>query len=97
MASFEVKLTEDISIAQLQQLMTQNIHVSRTGHLGNHYLANLLQFSCGIPCHIFDRNQIIRDENYWPEYLLINQQQVKLVEFHSIVLLQMTLRLLSVQ
>ncbi|MFA6974074.1 MAG: hypothetical protein WC238_05050 [Parcubacteria group bacterium] len=66
-------LVEDgsaFSINDLVELKRQGRFVARTGHLGNHYLSNLLLFSCGIPCAIFDRNLLLKDQNFWPSKII---------------------------
>jgi len=59
-------------------LRKKGFFVFRSGHLGNHYLSNLLLFACGVPCHLFDRNLVVRDRNYWSEFILAEGSHIPL-------------------
>lgn len=75
-----VEVRDDLSVNDLIGLRKKGFFVFRSGHLGNHYLSNLLLFACGVPCHLFDRNLVVRDRNYWPEFILAEGSHIPLAD-----------------
>lgn len=70
----------EFSVNDLIHFKETGRFVTRAGHLGNHYLSNLLLFACGVPCHIFDRNLMERDRNFYPGHIIIGGDKVAIAE-----------------
>jgi len=77
---FLMKHGGQFSINDLIGLTKERKFVMRTGHLGNHYLSNLLLLSCGIPSCLFDRNRLMKDRNFWPSKIIVDGAQLALAE-----------------
>lgn len=75
---FCIKKGNEYSLEMMQALHKEGHIVIRSGHLGNHYLSNLLIFEAGIPIHIIDGNLFLRDTNYYPSYVFLDNQRLKI-------------------
>ena len=82
---FSVINGENLSINNLLKFKKDGGLVFRSGHSGNHYLSNLILFAAGVPCHIFDRNLLLRDTNYYPGYVFIDSQKIKISQSGNVL------------
>lgn len=74
-------LNQSVSIIALKKLIKQGVAVIRTGHIGNHYLSNLLLLACGIPAQIYDRNMHggqQADCHYYPGHIFQNGKMFRI-------------------
>ncbi|MFA6183839.1 MAG: hypothetical protein WC682_01920 [Parcubacteria group bacterium] len=74
-----------LSINDLLELFKAGYLVMRSGHLGNHYFSNLLLYSLGIPCHVFDRNLLLRDTNFHPSCIIYRNQRIKIAKEEEVL------------
>lgn len=74
-----------VSINDLVARLREGCFVARTGHLGNHYFSNLLLFACGIPCAIFDRNLLLKDQNFWPSKIICGGKKSALAQENDVL------------
>lgn len=77
---FSISLGDNLSIKDLLDFFKKGFMVMRSGHLGNHYFSNLLLFNLGIVCHLFDRNLLWRDTNFYPGYIIYQGKKQKISE-----------------
>lgn len=75
----------NLSLMDLKNFKQAGYAVVRTGHLGNHYLSNLLLHNYGIPGEIFDKNLLLTDENYHPSYTLQDGWRLPIAEKEDVL------------
>ncbi len=78
MTEIKIVIDDQLSLAQLVELMLQGHSIQRSCHIGNVYAANLAVGTAGIPLILYDRTMSEVDVNYHPQLLVRNGRAERL-------------------
>lgn len=77
---FTISTEKGLSLRALAALHRGGVHVSRSAHLGNQYLSNLLLASYGLPLELYDRTILGSDGNYHPAFIVTSSGREQVAE-----------------
>ncbi len=83
---FKILSGGNFTMNELLKLQKRGHVVVRTSHAGNDYLSNMLLYSVGVKCHLFDRNMIGKDKNYHPEYIISQGEKILIAKQKDVLL-----------
>ena len=80
METLQIQLNDSLSINELTALQVQGFSVMRSAHIGNLSPYNLALADAGIPMLLVDQNVTGFDKNYFPEFVMTQNEQIRVAE-----------------